>query len=138
MTQEENLLIKDLCSRLPYGVMLNIVIENSFFANFNDSLKSIDTTIKVVNDEYDIENVKPYFFPLSLMTEKQKAELASIADCNDISKYGIGIETRDYEYINIPFCKCAEVINYLNQNHFDYNGLIDKGLAIDCTNLNIY
>jgi hypothetical protein len=31
-----------------------------------------------------------------------------------------------------------DVINKLNKRHFDYRGLIEKGLAVDCTNLNIY
>ena len=31
-----------------------------------------------------------------------------------------------------------ELFDFLNKNHFDYRGLIPKGLAIDCTNLNIY
>ena len=31
-----------------------------------------------------------------------------------------------------------EIFDFLNKNHFDYRGLIPMGLAIDCTNLNIY
>ena len=30
------------------------------------------------------------------------------------------------------------VIDWCNKNHFDYRGLIPKGLAIDATGLNIY
>lgn len=33
---------------------------------------------------------------------------------------------------------CNNMISWLNKNHFDYRDLIEKGLAIDCTNLNIY
>lgn len=30
------------------------------------------------------------------------------------------------------------LIDWFNKNHFDYRGLIEKGLAIDATGLNIY
>ena len=56
----------------------------------------------------------PYLFPLSSMTEKQKIELTCIIDS-------------DYAQID-----------WYNKNHFDFRGLIEKGLAIDATNLNIY
>ena len=32
----------------------------------------------------------------------------------------------------------AFLLDYLNKRHFNYRGLIEKGLAIDATGLNIY
>ena len=61
---------------------------------------------------------KPYLFPLSSMTEEQKKEW---------------LYTLSSDY-NITY----DTVDWLNKNHFDYRGLIEKGLAIDATGLNIY
>lgn len=125
MTQEEkDLLLKDLCARLPYKVRVNI---KGFDFNFNDTLtqvyKGAGCSIQVGNNiPYGIENVKPYLFPLSSMTDEQKREYQYITErwMYD-AKYSIG-----------------DSIDWLNANYFDYRGLIEKGLAIDATGLNIY
>ena len=69
-----------------------------------------------------IDNVRLYLLPLSSMTEEQKKEYQYITErwMND-SSYSISDST-----------------DWLNKNHFDYRGLIEKGLAIDATGLNIY
>ena len=111
MTQEqENLLLKDLCARLPYGVILNcceIVSEPLTLISYKG----------LVNNDYDIDEVKPYLFPLSSMTEEQKEDMIK-------SSCGIGSD--------------KNVFDWYNKNHFDYRGLIPMGLAIDATGLNIY
>lgn len=65
---------------------------------------------------------KPYLFPLSSMTKEQEREWQSLMIC-DI--YGILYHT-------------IESFDYLYKNHIDIRGLIEKGLAIDATGLNIY
>lgn len=70
----------------------------------------------------DILDVKPYLFPMSSMTEKQRVEY--IKTCLVVSRF--------------TFCPTPESFDWLNAHHFDYRGMIEKGLAIDCTNLNIY
>ena len=69
-----------------------------------------------------IDNVRLYLLPLSSMTEEQKKEYQYITErwMYD-SSYSISDST-----------------DWLNKNHFDYRGLIEKGLAIDATGLNIY
>ena len=124
MKQEhKELLLKDLCSRLPYGVKISV----------NDkveTLQGIDILDNVV--EYDsflssnIEEVKPYLFPLSSMTEEQRKEYTSLLN---------HIMTIEGDVCDV--CT-VESINWLLENYFDYRGLIDKGLAIDATRLNIY
>lgn len=131
MTQEnKELLFKDLCARLPYGVKVNNEIQGDFVIHgiCENYLFARTTTSHV--DLY-IENIKPYLFPLSSMTERQCYELASIrSEFQDCWKY---IKTP------IPLSICNfEQIDWFNKNHFDYRGLIEKGLAIDATNLNIY
>ena len=76
-----------------------------------------------------VEFVKPYLFPLSSMTEKQKYEYDELIHLNNIKAIEGVITSTD--------CSAAE-IDWLNANHFDYRGLIPKGLAIDATGLNIY
>ena len=119
MTQEDKeLLLKDLSSRLPHRV--KILVDNRV-----ESLQGINVSDNVV--EYgsflssDIEEVKPYLFPLSSMTDEQEEEY------NDLNCYELGC-----------FPHTEEALDYLIKNHFDYRGLIEKELAIDATNLNIY
>lgn len=122
MTQEDKeLLITDLCSRLSYDVKISV----------NDKVESLEGINTLDNvAEYgsflssDIEEVKPYLFPLSSMTEEQVDEFTQF----DVDVYVDG------EYI-IPN---HYAIDWLNKNHFDYRGLIEKGLALDASHLNIY
>ena len=84
-----------------------------------------------------IEDVKPYLFPMSSMTEKQEEELKNIYySYNGMFQYAERIFDR------IPFSKMKyfpyQIEEFFNRNHFDYRGLIPKGLAKDATGLNIY
>ena len=117
MTQEQKeLLLKDLCSRLPYGVKISVndKVETVQGINILDTVVEYDSWLSS-----DIEEVKPYLFPLSSMTEEQLLELSSISFENSIDS-------------------SIKTLNWCYKNHFDINGLIPKGLANDCTNLNIY
>ena len=77
---------------------------------------------KVGNRDVDFLRYKPYLFPMSSMTDDQKKDLQSLMVQDS---YGILYHT-------------IESYDYLNENHFDFRGLIERGFAIDCTNLNIY
>ena len=140
MTQEDkNLLLRDLCARLPYGVKL----WHESYVDFI-TLHSIDAThcgVEISIDSSDsdtpwwnsIEQVKPYLFPLSSMTEEQKRKYNSLRNFVPTYHYEYGDIVEDTElYDN------WESIDYLIANHFDYRGLIEMGLAIDATGLNIY
>lgn len=124
MTQnEKDLLIKDLCARLPYGVILNccnIVSETLTLIDYKG----------LVNNDYDIDEVKPYLFPLSSMTEEQNEKaLSLLKNCDYYLIDGI-IKWLD----NCPI----EFFDWCNKHHFDYRDLIPMGLANDATGLNIY
>lgn len=126
MTQEnKKLLLKDICARLPYDI--KVLYNNKVYSI--DYISGIYEEIKLdnSNDNYtlNISNIKPYLFPLSSITEEQKMFLKQQNWCIAISTSGT-VETT------------IEGIDWLNKNHFDYRGLIEKGLAIDATNLNIY
>ena len=125
MTQEEkSLLLKDLCARLPYGVkafakthkgnkigkVITITTKFIDYSNGNAILGELYT-----NDEcfwLDYGLFKPYLRPMSSMTEEELEEFHNYTDVGPIS-----------------WLHCA--IDWLNSHHFDYRGLIEKGLAIE-------
>lgn len=118
MTQEDKeLLLKDLCARLPYGVIIQI----KDWTVLDAELKIGHINRLQINDV----ELKPYLFPMSSMTEEQKMFLRCQNWCIAINTSGI-VETT------------IEGLDWLNKNHFDYRGLIPMGLALDATNLNIY
>ena len=124
--EDKELLLKDLCARLPYNV--RVEYNGTTFTNIFDVLGIAHGRIMLCLPFMSktecplIEEVKPYLFPLSSMTEEQK---------------------RDYQYIterwmNDPTYIISDSFDWLHKNHFDYRGLIEKGLAIDATGKNIY
>ena len=135
MTQEDkDLLLRDLCARLPYGVK-GVEANTLYSLNTVTRFKSI-----VKNIEYKIEHLgfKPYLFPLSSMTEEQREEFLNIQTEERQILLNALIEYKSGKYDKIPIIAPYKQIEWLNKNHFDYRGLIERGLAIDCTNLNIY
>lgn len=123
MTREQKeLLIKDLCARLPYGVWNKHKLKSCAF----DGKDMIQTHhIKAIEKgRYDF--YKPYLFPLSSMTEEQRKEYNSLRS--------IGVD----ECGDITYFDTFESVDWCNKNHFDYRGLIPMGLAIDASGLNIY
>ena len=153
MTEKETqankeLLLKDLSARLPYGVLGQCEMD----ASYDTEVETIPQTHKFKavaygfnedslfvcpmienQDELEIANeeivdgvyildFKPYLFPISSMTDKQKDEYQYITE----------------RWMNDPAYSISDSIDWLNKNNFDYRGLIEKGLAIDATGLNIY
>ena len=149
MTQEERmLLIKDLSARLPYavtvehtsgfrGTLHDITVHHMY--DDNDNVYNAICYTDFFGDEDDIyiEYFKPYLFPLSSMTEEQQEEFDRIyADDMQVVANNLKnrLDGKPYE-TNLGHYRH---IDWLNANHFDYRGLIPKGLAIDATGLNIY
>jgi hypothetical protein len=125
MTEEyKDLLLKDICSRLPYGVKGVLCDDCTCTLDRIWTKKGYESVI-IAGDYYDIEDFKPYLFPLSSMNEEQDKEFALL-------QTSAGKEGFLYAW------NCANMMKWLIENHFDYNGLIEKGLAIDATNKNIY
>jgi hypothetical protein len=137
MTQKEKeLLLKDLCSRLPYGVKGN-------YQNSDDELlMKVTITYGSLkpNGMVMTGDIKPYLLPLSSMTEEQKNEIMDLewSFDNDNSRICNILECFGTYRAYVDHTCCSELIDWLNKNHFDYRGLIERGLAIDATGLNIY
>ena len=119
--EDKDLLLKDLCARVPYGVKLLHVPTNEI------------TTLEMIGkyfvdgDIHDsIEYFKPCLFPLLSMTEEQCDELYAISELQLTFSPAMRIKV----YKN--------TIEWFLKNHIDYCGLIEKGHAVDATSLNIY
>lgn len=122
MTQEDKeLLLKDLCARLPYGVKVQDELGriNKLVIGNNDLIRLYYNDFSIYGEE---ELSLPYLFPLSSMTNYQKSDYQFITE----------------RWMNNPSHSISDSIDWLNKNHFDYRGLIEKELAIDATGLNIY
>ena len=122
MTQEQkDLLLKDLCSRLPYGVKISIPelwTSEKKIEVLNEIFKGDDSEFRCNDSGMLIKHVKPYLFPLSSMTVKQRDSYRFLTSSAYASPTGL--------------------IDFFHKNHIDYRGLIPKGLAINATGLNIY
>lgn len=123
MTQEDKqLLLKDLCARLPYGVKC---VFHSSKGDVSSTITKIDIDNETISHKPDgqslvyfhwIESgeIIPYLRPMSSMTEKEKDEL------------------RTLNLISSSTFPCRfDLTDWYNEHHFDYRGLIEKGLAIE-------
>lgn len=143
MTQnEKDLLLKDLCSRLPYGVKVQIDLQSNIyppmickvcnieFAENGGSFIGVEVSPDSYN-EYREFLCKPYLFPLGSITIEREKELSKLGYC----EYALHDDTRglgimvDEAYLFFEFCY---------KHHIDFLGLIDMGLAIDATGKNVY
>lgn len=163
MTKEEkDLLLKDLCARLPYGVIVKFEVDTSYDTAFESVYQTSCFNGELLSLNVDTEEVElltisndsnvichmyelliaqpvtfieciPYLFPLSSMSDEQKKEYYYLCFEEERKEWEFG------EWITrVYYHNTTESIDWLNENHFDYRGLISKGLAIDCTNLDIY
>ena len=143
MTQEDKeLLLKDLCARLPYHIRVKVWLKDGTTEegaldlehNYGDVLKDAFYYNEIVK-------IKPYLFPISSMTDEQCYKfycgfVENEIDYNDFKKYYF--DSCSWDKVLTLISDCSDIIDWFNENHFDYRGLIDKGLAIDATGLNIY
>ena len=122
MTREDKeLLLKDLCARLPYGVKMNHIADNEHSPKTLIGVAKDMITLEGLGgyECVDAEDYKPYLFPLSSMTEEQERELSKLgvsygeyALHDDIRGLGIMV---DEAYIFFEFCY---------KHHIDFIGLI--------------
>lgn len=120
MTQEDKeLLLVDLCARLPYGFIVHRYSDN------------VDIKIKTVDDfshflEYsNDEKFKPYLRPMSSMTEEEDKEYCK-------TKIRIAVQWDAYgNPIGFELVSTFKTFDWLNAHHFDFRNLIKRGLAIE-------
>ena len=124
--EDKKLLLIDLSARLTYNVKAYVKNWSKIDRKYYEGVYTVESvhpsvnTILACSDKccvevivgYDDYEIKPYLFPMSEMTEEQY---------NQYVKYS-----------------AYESMDWLNKHHFDYRGLIEKGLALDATGKNIY
>lgn len=142
MTQKDKeLLLKDLCSRLPYNTICQVEFKNcGKYETKNMTLSGIfkdEAYFTIENGSVYSNNYKPYLFPLSSMTDKDLVEFLQIKGMN-LNTDELKTFRRRETAIVSTLPSYSRHIDWLNKKHFDYRGLIEKGLAIDATGLNIY
>lgn len=128
--QEKDLLLKDLCSRLPYGVKVNIISRESK----NRIVHLTEDNICHLTSGWWSE-CKPYLFPLSSMSEEQKRE--SPFESSLLNAFINGYISL-FEDEELTVDDIGRMLDWFNKNHLDWRGLIPMGLAIDATGLKIY
>lgn len=140
--EDKELLLKDLCARLPYEPVIEYVVKGPTGNGHITCKLDVFHIDELLQDSDSLVDVKPYLRPMSSMTEKEKEEL-HIELCDDIREEYNGRHTEIYGYSivyhnfngetwHIPF----DAVDWLNSHHFDYRGLIDKGIAIEVTEEN--
>ena len=157
MTQEDKeLLLKDLCARLNTNLVCSIYRTDDYGVGYRDEILSGYCKGDIWYEFYfgddcgigidNVSKIKPYLFPLSSMTEEQAIELFNIFGISLVDSVGANyIKVNEITGITFFFQNGFDVethldklIDWLNKNHFDYRGLIEKGLALDATDKNIY
>ena len=134
--EDKDLLLKDLCARLPYGVKVDCKWKTPVPNGTYGMVCKLDSflldQIYNMNDsDVPFDEFKPYLFPLSSMTEEQKKEYCSLVWFDGLSS---GWNRDDA----VVLSEVEMLIDFYHKNHLDWRGLIEKGLAIDATNKNIY
>jgi hypothetical protein len=130
--KDKELLLKDLCARLPYGVKVQVDLQSNIHPPITCKVCNIEFTeegsfigVETSPDTYNEFReflCKPYLFPFYSMSEEQKREWRALMISDS---YGILYPT-------------IKSFDYLYKNHVDIRGLIPIGLAIDATHLNVY
>lgn len=122
--EDKELLLKDLCSRLPYGVMCKFT--DTFDGCEVDNVLQPDDISDMFRHRSHCDSrihVKPYLRPMSSMTKEEYNEVGDLLKAEDPS-------------LNLNEVMATIEIDWLNAHHFDYRGLIPKGLAIEVTEEN--
>jgi hypothetical protein len=137
--KNKELLLKDLTTRLNTNLVCSIYRTDDEGVGYRDEILHGYCKGDIWYEFYfredcsigidDVSKIKPYLFPLSSMSEEQCKELEEI----DPEFYSLICENSEI-YVSMDL----RGYDWLNKNHFDYRGLIKKGLAIDATGMNIY
>lgn len=145
--KQKELLFKDICCRLPYGVKAYVRHYSKLDRKWYEGIYTIESACPCLNDifvcsergsvevivGYDDYEIKPYLLPMSSMTEEQKEEYNRWKHIIPVCHYEYGDVVEEDELWDSPWS-----YQYLIENHFDCNGLIPMGLAEDATGLSIY
>jgi hypothetical protein len=130
MTEEnKELLLKDLCARLPYHVRCKIWLKDG---TTEEGLLDLEHNYgDVLQHAFyynDIKDIKPYLRPMSSMTEEEKDFIRNKYFYEDWDSWN---DLLHYHYHLINVEEIPEFMEWIYANHFDFLNLIEKGLAIE-------
>lgn len=145
--EEKDLLLKDLCARLPYGIRVAIECSKGKYTRIydlreidNDTTSELRQQVKVWDHgfytsviSYPLIDCRPYLRSMSSMTDEEKKEMHNLLSPEGTAIYendGIAIPINHYGEF-VPYEFMNRIIQYLLKHHFDFMGLIPKGLAIE-------
>ena len=136
--KDKELLIKDLSVRVFYGIKVNIEKD---YPNNPQVVERVAKDGEIIVDgirAYDIYYYKPYLRPMSSMTEEEREEVEIFIsgewyeqDASKVDKEGYIEILANYDVSGIEPLFCSVYVDWLNAHHFDYRGLIEKGLALE-------
>ena len=139
--EEKEILLKDLCSRLSYGVKCSFGVDDAVYeiTGINPTCCGASeiqaTHIKSsINGDFRLNSCKPYLFPMSSMTKEQKDYIRN----RFCYEWESDEEVSDLWKHKLEFGDALEFIQWCYENHLDINSLIPMGLANDATDKNIY
>lgn len=134
--QDKQLLLNYLCSSLPYGIMVQVTSKHPVILGDGNESDELDEPYDVLLtiDDHDslvdffngdwVIDIKPYLRPMSSMTEEEKDRYNSFI--NHFEGDNLPNYESDFVYAN----ESHELVDWLNENHFDYRGLIPMRLAL--------
>ena len=143
---DKDLLIKDLCSRLPYNVRvkyhLSFAGSSAITTRYTEGILTAEKLGDFILypkgglESTRISGITPYLRPISSMMQGEWEQMSGI-----VYKYGrVNINKEELDlWLNgrigneIPMSLLEKVFSWLNEHHFDYRGLIEKGLALPAT-----
>lgn len=126
LNEERDLLIKEVCARIPYNIKCKFEDKVYDILGFAHGRVMLCLPFMSNTITTPIENIELYLLPLSSMTEEQFDEILDIIV--PVQRGKVVIEEE----------KLGRYLEFCYTNHIDFNGLIDKGIVKDATNLNIY
>lgn len=148
--EEKNLLLKDLCARLPYQVKVSVnggkepwTLKGIFEGDhtgmmliLEPSFPSKDVYPKTSN--WQLSQCKPYLRLMSSMTEEEREELKELTAADIVTDYGFAYKDLRGMCFGMMYIDCQELIDWLNKKMFDFRGLIDKDIALSTEIYNPY
>lgn len=138
--KDKELLLQDLCGRLPYGVICKTSKGNGHLCSINQTIFGIEYGINIKATERDYFNdrkeiIKPYLRPLSSMTEEERELLNRMAFRSSLKCF----EEEDPQRVfSLRVKRDVEELAYLYEHHYDVNGLIPAGLALSTDEFDPY
>ena len=133
--EEKELLLKDLCARLPYGVKVHVINDG-----FYDAREPYDTLLNIKSHHLVVDLfreqgpdailIQPYLRPIESITEEEYKELTEVYNHGE-TNHVVLPQNDERRHATLCMISNGTIDEWLNAHHFDYRGLIPMGLALE-------